>query len=85
MISLLGKIWLSISSTPLKEKEYPKKEELRIREKDNHFFVQHKTKCLWIFNCWEYLCYNDTGSKNNPISFNKFEEAIKFINEISCD
>lgn len=85
MNSLLGEIWKSISNTLQKEEQYPKKESLRIREIDNHFFIQHKTNFLWVFHYWEYICYNDTASEDIPMSFNSLEETIKFIDEISCD
>jgi hypothetical protein len=86
MILLLGKIWSIVSYTLRKEEMYPKKENLRIRKIDSNFFIQRRTKILWIFNYWEYISYNNnTVSEDIPISFNSFFEAVSFIDEISCN
>lgn len=85
MTSLLNKILKDIGLTLQKEAQYPKKENLRIIEIDNHLFIQRKTRFLYVFHYWEYVCYNDTASEDIPISFNSNEEAVKFIDEISCD
>jgi hypothetical protein len=82
---LLGEIWKSISSTLRNEDLYPKKENLRIREIDNHFFIQHKRRFLFVFHIWEYMTYNDIGSEDIPMAFNSYEETVKFIDEISCN
>jgi len=82
---LLGKIWQSISYTLRNEDQYPKKENLRIREIDNHFFIQRKTRFLYVFHYWDYITYNDESLLDTPISFNSYEETVKFIDEISCD
>ena len=75
---LLGEIWKSISSTLRNEDQYPKKENLRIKEIDNHFFIQHKRRFLFVFHIWEYL-----ESDERPLIFNTLHEAIEFIEEIT--
>ena len=82
---LPGKIWQSISNTLRNEDLYPRKKDLLIEEIDNHFFIKHKRRFLWIFYIWEYIEYDDIQSMDIPVSFNSLDEAKKFINEISCD
>lgn len=83
---LLGRIWKSISLTLQKKEQYPKKEDLKIEEIDNHFFIKRKTRFLYVFHYWDYIEIADEGVLEDiPMSFNTLDETIKFIDEITCN